>query len=170
VIRLDLGSLPEGRSHQDIEEDAAELEIDLDGGRFSSPVAVSLDLSRNGDEILIDGRVKARIVLECARCLEEYPSTLEAPFNLMVMVGEKGGESGEEDSLVRVPGGAKYVDLTGTVRSELLVRLPLKPLCKEDCRGLCPECGTNLNSGGCSCEPQREDSRWDVLKRFKTDG
>jgi uncharacterized protein len=170
VIRLDIGSLPEGHSHQDIEEAASEIDLAIEGGRPASPVRISLDIIRSGDEILVAGRASVSVAFECARCLENFTSTVESPFNLVVIVGGEASGSGDEESLVRAPAGAKSVDLAGEVRSELLVRLPLKPLCREDCRGLCPECGTNLNAARCACKGEDSDSRWDALKRFKTDG
>jgi len=169
VIRLDISSLAEGHSHQDLEEDASELDIVLDGGRLVSPVALSLEIDKSGDDILLAGRATVAVRLECARCLEEYAFALEAPFQAMVVVGDQAEDTGRE-GVLRVPSGAKYVDLTDEIRSELLVRVPVKPLCDEGCRGLCPTCGTNLNRDTCSCTTGRSDSRWDALKHLKKDG
>ena len=173
MIRLDVASLPEGHSHKDLEEEASELDIDLEGGRLASPITVSLDITRNGDNLFLTGRATVNAVLECARCLEEYSYTLEGPIGLVVVVGEdkEGGGSGEGDqedeSLVRVPGGSRYIDLADEIRSELLVRIPIKPLCTEECKGLCSTCGTNLNCDKCSCQNSRRESRWDALKNLK---
>lgn len=169
MIKLDIGSLPEGHSRQDIEESASDLGLDVEGGCLTSPVAVSLDIARSGGEIYITGRAQVSAVLQCARCLEQYPSTLECPVEVMVIVGDEAVGQ-EDDHLARLPVGAKHVDLTGEVRSELLVRLPLKPLCREDCKGLCPRCGANLNLEKCSCRAERSDSRWDALRHLKKDG
>lgn len=169
MIRLDIGSLPEGHSHQDIEEAASELDMIADGVDLASPVKVSLDVTRSGDELHITGRASVDALLQCARCLEQYPSKVESPVEVMVMVGGEIADQ-EDDHLVRLPAGARYVDLTDEVRSELLVRLPLKPLCNEDCKGLCPACGINLNLGRCACRVERRDSRWDALKDFKGRG
>jgi uncharacterized protein len=170
VIRIDIGSLPEGYSHLDLEEDASRLDVDLEGVRLVSPVKVGLDVSRNGDEIVLAGRARVEAVLECARCLEEYSCALDGPVAVVVVVGEapEGGVPAEEDVL-RVPGGSKYADITQQVRSELLVHIPLKPLCKEDCKGLCPRCGIDLNCDRCSCHARSADSRWDALKDLRRD-
>jgi len=167
---LDIGSLPEGTSHQDIDEDASSLEISMEGGRLVSPLAVSLDAVRTGDEIYLTGRASVRAFFECARCLDEFPCVIEGPIQAVVMIGDEASGSGEdEEGVVRVARGAKSLDLADLVRTELLVRVPLKPLCKTGCRGLCPKCGANLNKGTCSCETGNHDSRWDALKRFKID-
>jgi uncharacterized protein len=169
VIRLDIGSLPEGHSHQDIEESASELDLILEGGVLASPVTVSLDITRSGGQIYITGRARVSAVIQCARCLEQYSSTLESTVEVMVIMGDEVvGE--EDDHLARLPIGAKYVDITDEVRSEVLVRFPLKPLCRKDCKGLCPRCGANLNLERCSCHAERSDSRWDALKHLKSGG
>jgi len=167
VITLKIDSLPEGHSHQDIEAAASEIDLAIEGGRPASPVRLSLDINRGGDELLISGRASVSVIFECARCLESFTSEIEGLFDLMVVVGGEAPAFGDEESLVRVPAGAKSVDLTDAVRSELMVRAPLKPLCREDCRGLCPECGTNLNVAGCACRGEDRDPRWDALKRLK---
>ncbi|MFZ1946974.1 MAG: DUF177 domain-containing protein [bacterium] len=170
-MRLDIGSLPEGTSHQDIEEDPSCLEINLEGGRLVSPLKISLDVVRTGDEIYVTGGASVKAVFECARCLDEYPCVIEGPIQMVVMIGdEASGSGGGEEGLVRVGRGAKSIDLTDAVRTELLVRAPLKPLCKSDCRGLCPTCGANFNKGACSCGTGDHDTRWDALKRFRIDG
>lgn len=169
MIRIDVSSLPEGQSHLDIEEDASGLEIDVPGARFISPVAVALDVTRNGDEIFLSGEASARVLFECSRCLEECECKISGPMDLVILIGHKSapGDQVQSENLVRIGAGEKYVDVTETVRSELLLRLPLKPLCREDCRGLCPECGANLNKDRCSCRTVSHDARWDALKRFK---
>jgi uncharacterized protein len=177
VIRLDIGSLPEGTSHLDIEEDPSCLEIDLEGGRLLAPLKISLDVVRTGDQIYVTGGASVKAFFECARCLDEYSCVIEGPIQMVVMIGDEASGPGEdeaeahgEEGLMKIGRGAKSIDLTDAVRTELLVRAPLKPLCKNDCRGMCPKCGANLNKGACSCEAEDRDSRWDALKRFRIDG
>ena len=166
MLKLDIDSLPEGHSHKDLREDASELDIVIDGGRLVSPVTASLDIDRNGDEIFVAGRATVATEMECARCLKPYAFVLGAPIQIVVMVGDVE-EGAEREGLMQVARGTGYVDLSDEVRSELLLRVPLKPLCSEDCRGLCPTCGADLNSGKCSCGSAPGDPRWDALKRLK---
>lgn len=169
MIKLDLGRVPDGFSHLDIEAEASELEACLDDGRLESPVTMSLDLNRRGSDIFIKGTAGVRAVLGCSRCLNEYSLQLETTLDLWCIVGGEPDEAEDEDrdNVLRVPAGAKYVDLADPVRSELLVLLPLKPLCSQECRGLCPRCGTDLNVSSCSCRSDDHDSRWDALKDLK---
>jgi uncharacterized protein len=132
-------------------------------------VNLFLDLDRRGSDIFIKGTVDARAVLGCSRCLAEYSLELEAPLELLCIVGGESDEAGDEDreNVVRISPGAKFMDLAGPVRSELLVLLPLKPLCDEGCKGLCSKCGIDLNGSSCSCGPEAHDSRWDALNKIK---
>jgi uncharacterized protein len=170
LIKLDLGSTPDGFSHVDMIAEASELDVSLDGGRLESPVELSLDVNRRGDDIFLKGRASVKVVLECARCLEEYSHLLESPIELLCLIGGEPGEvdgCGDREDVIEVRSGTKYVDLAGYIRSELLVLVPLKPLCDEGCRGLCPKCGANLNISPCSCHRESHDSRWDALKKLK---
>jgi uncharacterized protein len=141
----------------------------MDDGRLESPVNLSLDIDRRGGDIFIKGRVAAVAVLGCSRCLNEYSLELEAPLELLCVVGSEPDASADEDreNVLRVSPGAKFVDLSGPVRSELLVLLPLKPLCDQECKGLCPMCGIDLNASSCSCRHEGHDSRWDALNKIK---
>jgi len=169
LIKLDIGRVPEGHSHLDIEAEASDLEACVDDGRLESPANLRLDLDRRGNDIFIKGTVGARAVLGCSRCLNEYSLELEAPMELWCVVGGESDAAGEEDreNAVRISPGAKFMDLAGPARSELLVLLPLKPLCGEGCKGLCPKCGVDLNASSCSCGPESPDSRWDALNKIK---
>ena len=169
MIKLDIGRVPDGHSHLDLTADASELEACLEDGWLESPVSLSLDLDRRGGDIFIKGKAGVRAVLGCSRCLKEYSLELESSLDLWFIVGGEPDVAAEEDreNVIRVPAGAKFVDLADPVRSELFVLLPLKPLCDEACKGLCPRCGIDLNDSSCSCCSDDHDGRWDALKRIK---
>jgi uncharacterized protein len=169
VIKLDIGTIPEGSSEVALSVEAAELGEPPEDIRLETPVEVRLSVTRNGDDIFLKGKARVGAVLECARCLEKYSLVLESPVGVWCILGA-GGESadaGERENVIEVAADRKYVDLTDHLRSELLVLIPLKPLCKAECKGLCPKCGVNLNVGGCSCDTNTHDSRWDALKKIK---
>jgi uncharacterized protein len=169
VIKLDIGAIPEGSSEVDLTVDAAELGAPPEDISFETPVEIRLNADRNGNQIFLKGTAAVGAVLQCGRCLEEYSLVLTTPIRVWCVVGAGGEETDpeERDNVIEVPANMKYVDLAGHVRSELLVLIPLKPLCEAQCRGLCPMCGVNLNVGSCSCGDDTHDSRWDALKRIK---
>jgi uncharacterized protein len=167
MIKLDIGSIPEGESHIELSADASELEVELEGGRLESPVTADFDVTRTGNDLLLRGTACATAVLECARCLEEYTCVLKAPIELWFIVGVETGEEEDRENVIEIPVGAKYVDLASHLRSELLVLVPFKPLCGDACKGLCPHCGANLNVDRCNCTTEGHDDRWDALKDIK---
>jgi uncharacterized protein len=126
------------------------------------PVAVqasgTLRVDRTHQGVLVRGRVKAAVPLTCSRCLISFQSGVETPveeeFSLDAGAREEGGELGSEDFVSWV-GPDHAVDLADVVRQNLQMSVPMAPLHAEDCRGLCPVCGTNWNER--RCEHYRPD-------------
>ena len=141
--------------------------------RVVSPVELTADVqSRGGNAFGVSGRITARLELDCGRCLEPFEMPVDAAFDLRYVpaLANTGGEEqevGEEDLSV-----AFYregmLDLVDLVREQFVLALPMKPLCSEACRGLCPQCGTNLNKTQCACTPAWEDPRLAALKSLLT--
>ena len=111
---------------------------------------------------------RTRLEVECSRCVEPFEVPIDTTFDLRYVpqtenVGEGEREIGEDDLAI-----AFYregmLDLIDLMREQFVLAMPMKPLCREDCRGLCPECGTNLNKGQCDCAPRWEDPRLAALK------
>jgi uncharacterized protein len=171
VIRIELDSIPEGSSHLDLLEEASDLEIAGDSGitSFESPLRLALHAMRSASEIVLRGTAGVDVVFECARCLERYKTRLEAGLNILCLFGEAAGEEvdGCREGVIEIPSNTRFIDISGEVRSELMVHLPVKPLCDKACKGLCPMCGANLNQTTCSCRSRGHDSRWDALKKLK---
>jgi uncharacterized protein len=129
-------------------------------------VTAELAIQKSAQEYFCQGRVNARLVLECARCLAHYPLEISEETDFIVCpeaLAEEREELDDEDYLY-FQGNELKVDIVEPVRQAIVLALPLKPLCREDCRGLCPQCGTNLNEKPCACERQTGDPRWDALK------
>jgi uncharacterized protein len=96
--------------------------------------------------------------LRCSRCLEDFETGIRTGFT----VEFRERVEGPEDEDVQLYSG-DYVDLGEQVRQNLILSLPMKPLCKPDCEGLCPQCGKNLNYGRCSCDGGPVDARLAAL-------
>ena len=169
MIKLDIGSIPEGSSEVDLTVDAVELGEPPEDVSFETPVEIRLTADRNGNDVFLSGTAALGVALECARCLEHYSLVLKAPIRVWCIIGTGGEETeiGERDNVIQVPPDRRWADLAGHVRSELLVLVPLKPLCSAGCKGLCPTCGVNLNVDSCSCSDDTHDSRWDALNKIK---
>jgi len=120
----------------------------------------TVEFTRTNRGIFVRGQLHSQTQLECARCLETFSQPLD--FHLEVQFGLPPIKPQEETIF---PIGVKGIlDLTEALREQILLELPMRPLCKPDCRGLCVECGKNLNEGTCDCVKETIDPRLVRLK------
>jgi uncharacterized protein len=137
--------------------------------RVAAPVELVLDVQRLGERAYgLSGRARTRLGVECSRCVEPFEVPVDAAFELRYVpqsenAGDGEVEVGEED-LATAFSQDGMIDLIDLLREQFVLALPMKPLCSDDCRGLCPECGTNLNKRQCQCAPKWEDPRLAPLK------
>jgi uncharacterized protein len=122
-------------------------------------------------DIRVKGKLETSLEVPCARCLEPVIHEVERSFDLLYR--PLGIDSGHEElSVTDAEAEIGYYEgegllLEDTLREQVLLALPLKTLCREDCKGLCPHCGKNLNEVQCACEDVVEDPRWSALKEIR---
>lgn len=137
--------------------------------RVSAPVELSMDVQKAGaDAFQVKGRATTTLELTCSRCVETFDVRVNPEFDLRYLpqvenTGEPEREIGEED-LATAYYREGLLDVTDLLREQFQLALPMKPLCADQCRGLCPDCGANLNRSACDCAPQWEDPRLAALK------
>ena len=142
-----------------------------DSFKVAAPVTLAFDIFKDKAQFRLVGRVQTVLELACDRCLKPFTLPVDATFDLRYQpradnVGE-GELKIEEDDLTTAFYDNQTIDLGQLMREQFYLSLPMKPLCLEDCRGLCPFCGTNLNRGSCDCKREWEDPRLAVLKTLK---
>jgi uncharacterized protein len=128
---------------------------------------------RAGAEILISGKLDTTVELACSRCLDPARFHVSKPFDLFFR--ERDEAMFDEDEEVELhENDTRTAFFTGTklaisdiLREQILLAVPMKALCKIDCKGLCPTCGTNLNSGSCGCPPEDFTPHMDTLLEIK---
>jgi uncharacterized protein len=128
--------------------------------------AVRLRAERDGDDVVIAGEIDATVPVVCGRCLEEFRVGARASVDVRFIPRPPAGERvelGSDDLDLDFYHGGE-IDLSALVASETSLALPMKPLCREDCRGLCPVCGGNRNLTACACLERAPDPRLVVLK------
>ena len=145
--------------------------IDITGDGASSLVQGKVRLLRTDRSILVKGTLDTGVELTCSRCLspfnysltinieEEYYPTTDVDTGAAMPVPDEPGCFTIDENHV--------LDLTEAVRQYALLAIPMKPLCREDCAGLCSYCGHNLNRGPCGCSPQGADPRWSELSKLQ---
>jgi uncharacterized protein len=137
----------------------------------AAPVALAFDIYKDKAQFRLVGRVRTTLELPCSRCVEPFKLAVDSSFALRYLprshnVGE-GEREVEEDDLSTSFYEDETIDLGQLMREQFYLSLPMKPLCREACSGLCPQCGTNLNRGTCDCRRDWEDPRLAALKALK---
>lgn len=138
--------------------------------RVVAPVALALDIFKDKDQFRLVGTVKTTLELACGRCLEPFTQPVDEAFDLRYhphAVSAEGEKAIEEDDLTTAFYENDTIDLGHLMHEQFVLSMPMKPLCSDACRGLCPMCGTNLNRGTCDCAPAWEDPRLAALRNVK---
>lgn len=119
-------------------------------------------LRRSGSDLEFRGRVEAGVSLICSRCLEPFRQPVEEPCHRIFRAGPLGRPESEhalvEEDLALTPFDGVRINLEEMAREQIYLAVPLKPLCQESCRGLCPTCGAELNSAPCDCPETRQEA------------
>ena len=144
-----------------------------DAYRIVAPVDLAFEIHKDKDKFRLVGATQTELELGCSRCLEPFRLTVDAPFDLRYLpfsaASTEPEREVEEEDLETGYYRDDQIDLNQLLREQFYLALPMKPLCREDCKGLCSHCGTNLNLGSCDCAPAWEDPRLAALKALKDD-
>jgi uncharacterized protein len=148
----------------DFQEDTIQFDDDI---KVISPLNGHVRMRRTNQGLLVDGWVELTLELSCNRCLKELEQPVHVNFEeqfypTVDVVSGLPLAPFDEDEIFPID-DHHQVDLTEAIRQNLLLDLPMVTLCQEDCKGLCPQCGQDLNLGPCECEPE-VDARLSVLK------
>jgi uncharacterized protein len=132
------------------------------------PVHLHLEVRQDKKRVHVAGEARTTLRLSCGRCLEDFLVPVAPTFDLIYLPQERNAGEGEieigEDDLATAFYQDERIDLAHLLREQFYLALPMKPLCDAACQGLCPECGTNLNRGTCTCNPRWDDPRLEGLK------
>ena len=167
-MRIELYTLEEGISPIKLVESADSIGI-TDELTCLEPIEVDITVARTGEQFHLKGRATVLVEMECSRCLTRFKEWLHADFEVLVSLtpwGLRDRVPRWNEEFVFLPPEAQEVDISRLVREIILLSVPMKPLCREDCKGLCPECGQDLNRGECGCSRRSVDPRWAMLREL----
>lgn len=138
---------------------------------INQTVEATLRLRIAGKAVQVEGSLHTGLDLQCCRCLKVFSSPLISQFDV-ILVPETDVADQEEVELAREDLEASFfsgeeIDVSGLVREQIVLNVPYKPLCSEQCRGLCPRCGANLNEEKCGCGGKTWNSAFEVLKNLR---
>lgn len=170
-LTVQIEDIPPGGLAVSFGEEPSSFELEAGESQWLSPVRGDCRLQRFGREVICRGELQATLLVECSRCLRklllpvsvdlsatfqpEVPSVTEEELEL---------EAEDFDTYSYEAGG---IDLREAIRDHLGSAVPIQPLCRPDCAGLCPRCGKDLNEGPCHCPSEAGDSRWAALARLQ---
>jgi len=142
---------------------------------FAAPIRTALRVQRIGDMVEIDGDIETSVRLPCSRCLQPFETPLNSHFAFTYM--RRATDVIEETELQEVELSAENmgivyfqgqkIDLKDTIQEQVVMEFPLRALCKQDCKGLCPKCGADLNETPCDCNRRSSPVKFAVLKNMK---
>ena len=164
MLRVDLRAAADGPVDTTADLPAADPALaDLEIAP-TRPVRVTGRLMASGPgSYYWEGRVHTQVQVTCRRCLA--PVSVEVDDEVRLLFTED--EDNDDPAAVTIPPRSAELELGGVVREALILAAPKFPLCREDCRGLCPKCGTDLNESTCGCRPE-VDARWGALQSLQT--
>ena len=179
-MRLELSHIrqPETDFHKVYQP--AEIASGDEDYRVTAPVDLRMTIHKDHDRFRLVGTVQTTLELDCSRCLEPFAMPVDQSFDLRYLPATTGApepdEADEEDDGNQLADDDvamtfyrdEHIDINELLREQFYLALPMKPLCKSDCQGICPQCGANRNLTKCDCNPHFEDPRRAGLKTVLT--
>jgi uncharacterized protein len=149
-----------------------EMGGDVDAYQIVEPVELAFEIHKDKDKFRLVGRVRTELELSCSRCLDAYRLPIDAAFDHRYLPSSAATATAAEREIEENDLETSYytedqIDLDELMREQFYLALPMKPLCQDDCKGLCPQCGMNRNSGACDCSAVWEDPRLAALRALK---
>lgn len=158
-MKLDFTIWPEGDTRREFLVTANELHLASDTCIFPNPVAVTVTVQKAEEQAVVVGDAKSVVTATCVRCLDEFPISVDEAFHAVVRVAPpkevKVTPDTGDDEYYMVSAADPVWDMADVVRQMILLAIPEHPVCKDDCKGLCPGCGRNLNKEACICPEKR---------------
>lgn len=163
-MKILITDIPEEGLDLDIEEKLGSEEVSI-----VSPVKAHLEVAKAHSEVIVAGNLSTDLELECSRCLKKYKHVMDVPVHVVYHPMEEIGTDRHELKDDEMDTGfyqGEELDLQELIREQIMLNIQMKPLCDENCKGICSQCGTDLNTDTCSCETKKIDSRLEVLKKL----
>lgn len=161
LMKINISAIANSEGKVPVEGSVSLGRVVFGGGEYVfSGVNVTGYIVNIGGSLELKATAAGEYTTPCARCLKPVTISFDADI-----YEELGGEEGEG----ALSDDRSECDISGVIENSVISELPMTVLCSEDCKGICPTCGKNLNEGACSCKEDDWDPRFDILKNFKAD-
>ncbi|MDZ7289788.1 MAG: DUF177 domain-containing protein [candidate division KSB1 bacterium] len=164
-MKISLTQLSEGLNTLSFVEELAELGIE-NHPNLREKVKVQVEIEQRAPHYFVKSSVYATGRFVCDRCASDFELSLLGESHVLFSSDEALVGMSKHDEIHLIEPDAKEIDITDDLRDTLLLAIPMKLLCSEDCRGLCAGCGVNLNEEACRCAAPPADSRWEALRQL----
>lgn len=148
--------------------------LDREDFRLVAPVELTGEVRKDAQKVRLTGHIVTTLECDCSRCLEPFAVPVDAAIDVLLLPAKANTGAAEQEVAEDDLGVSYYqddtVDLGELMREQFFLALPMKPLCREDCQGLCPVCGINRNRETCACVSTWVDPRMEALRRLKSEG
>jgi uncharacterized protein len=169
-MRIELVNLEHGRGDFAHVYQSDELGSLDDRVTLVEPATVTGKVRLAGAEVFVNGHIETRAQVECDRCLKKVELPVSADFELQYITGPEYESSGmaelTEDAMSVGVFDGEALDVDEIAKEQILLAVPTRMLCRPDCKGLCPDCGVDKNTGDCACGTDEVDPRWAALKNL----
>jgi uncharacterized protein len=167
MLILDRAQLAHGEVRLQGELPLQSADLADQGVTLLAPLTVDLSGRDVGDSVLVHASLSTTVRFACRRCLQDVDRAVEEKIDLFF--AELDDESDTDGEVYPLPSRGTELDVAEPLREQFVLRLPDYVVCGEECKGLCPQCGADLNTTECGCVPARDPSPWDALKNIKFD-
>lgn len=169
-MTIHIEDLADGVHHLQLDATPESLSLPVDECAFSRPIHLDAVLTKTGNNIVIQAKITTAVTFDCSRCLvafdESFACQVDVLYEKTDRVLSEMEDIDESEDIEVLDHDAKEIHLGRRIEEAIALAMPLKPLCREDCQGLCPSCGTDLNKSTCNCRKESGDPRWQVLKEM----
>jgi uncharacterized protein len=165
MIKIKVSNLSNGRYDYEFEDKASELEIfEPYTGDFRTLAA----LTKYDNQLILEAETYITGNFICDRCAKEFQSEVKSSYRMVYLFRVNSGKNeNEKEDIVFIHPDTDKIELDKDIRDFAILAVPMKKLCIEDCKGLCPKCGKNLNDGDCTCSDETIDPRWEAIQKLK---
>lgn len=171
-MRIEIDRLEKGSGTFAHTYEAGEIVLDEEHARLTRQPEIKGRVSTKGHEVSVAGHLSAEAEVDCDRCLKSVSVPVEADFDVTYVPASDYIDAAEaaelqEEDLTQAVFDGEAIDIDDLVREQVLLAIPTRALCAEDCKGLCPTCGADRNAEDCACQTSQTDPRWAALEKIR---
>jgi uncharacterized protein len=165
-----LRDIPSQGLDLDFEVDPSSLDLLEEGIGFEGLIHAHLSVSKQQEMVFVTGRVQTKLLLECGRCLKQFPCPLDLGIQAEYLSSKSRPAQEEYELKLEEMDVIFYsvdtIQFDDLIREQLILSIPMHPICTPNCLGLCPQCGQDRNKGNCQCKENEMDLRFSILKDY----